>query len=225
MSKIYSDLVDAAINFAPGLVAVLGGFFALASMVFFVTNGRVGIGKFGFNSEKKVNEWIKENIAEYIAQGSSPQIALMQEYHEQGLSQSKISFWFSLVFASLGFAIIASAVVIFLQGTGSQGTLESAGKPIFTLVAGTVIDAVAALFFVQSNKARQLMTEFFDKLRVDRKLDEDLALMKGLKDPIISSRIQGIVALHFSDVPLDKVLLSETFTTEPKPPATPATPV
>jgi hypothetical protein len=53
------------------------------------------------------------------------------------------------------------------------------------------------------------MTEFFDKLRVDRKLDEALSIMKEISDPIISSRIQGIVALHFSDVPLDKIVLSE----------------
>jgi hypothetical protein len=87
--------------------------------------------------------------------------------------------------------------------------LESAGKPIFTLIAGTVIDAVAALFFVQSNKARQLMTEFFDKLRVDRKLDEALQLMKDIGDPVIASRIKGVVALSFSDVSLEKLALSE----------------
>ena len=91
----------------------------------------------------------------------------MREYHAQGLSQSRVSFWFSLVFASLGFAIIALSVGIFLQRVDNPnvGWLETAGKPVFTLVAGTVIDAVSALFFVQSNKARQLMTEFFDKLR------------------------------------------------------------
>jgi hypothetical protein len=82
----------------------------------------------------------------------------------------------------LGFAIIALSIGIFLQGTpAASGWLESAGKPAFTLIAGTIIDAVAALFFVQSNKARQLMTEFFDKLRVDRKLDEALSLMKEMQ--------------------------------------------
>ena len=114
----------------------------------------------------------------------------MREYHAQGLSQSRVSFWFSLTFASLGFAIIALSVGLFLQriDNPSAGWLDTAGKPIFTLVAGTVIDAVSALFFVQSNKARQLMTEFFDKLRVDRKLDEALRLMTEIPDPRSSSQ-------------------------------------
>src|SRR4051794_32139312 len=69
----------------------------------------------------------------------------MQEYHAQGLSQSRISFWFSLVFASLGFAIIALSVGIFLQGSPSAagGWLDAAGKPTFTLIAGAIIDADA----------------------------------------------------------------------------------
>lgn len=151
---------------------------------------------------KKGAEKVRQQISEDIAKGSSPQNALMREYHAQGLSQSRVSFWFSLVFASLGFAIIALSVGIFLQRVDNPnvGWLETAGKPVFTLVAGTVIDAVSALFFVQSNKARQLMTEFFDKLRVDRKLDEALKLMNDISDPNISSWIKGVVALAFSEV-------------------------
>jgi hypothetical protein len=79
------------------------------------------------------------------------------------------------------------------------------------LVAGTVIDAVAALFFVQSNKARQLMVEFFDKLRVDRKLDEALALISKIEDKSISGRVRGIIAMNFSEVPLDQNILKAMF--------------
>jgi hypothetical protein len=78
---------------------------------------------------------------------TAPQYALLREYHAQGLSQSRISFWFSLVLASLGFAIIAFSIVLFTQQTGD--TWSGAGKPLFALVAGTIIDAVSALFFVQ----------------------------------------------------------------------------
>ena len=111
--------------------------------------------------------------------GTAPQYALLREYHAQGLSQSRISFWFSLVFASLGFAIIAFSIVLFTQQSGD--TWSGAGKPLFALVAGTIIDAVSALFFVQSNKARQLMTEFFDKLRTDRKLNEVAETSRGYR--------------------------------------------
>jgi hypothetical protein len=36
---------------------------------------------------------------------------LLREYHAQGLAQSKFSFWFSLVFASIGFAVIVYSIV------------------------------------------------------------------------------------------------------------------
>lgn len=116
------------------------------------------------------------------------------------------------------------SVGIFLQGTPTtSGWLELAGKPAFTLVAGTIIDAVAALFFVQSNKARQLMTEFFDKLRVDRKLDEALRLMKEIDDATIASKVKGVVALTFSDVALDKLTLTELLSARVMPPGDPST--
>jgi hypothetical protein len=58
-----------------------------------------------------------------------------------------------------------------------SSTLEPFREPVVgraAIIWGTVIQAAYTLFVVQSNRARQLMTEFFDKLRVDRKLDEAL---------------------------------------------------
>jgi hypothetical protein len=173
----------------------------------------------GLDLDKTATENISRQVSEDIARGVPPQNALMREYHAQGLSQSKISFWFSLIFASLGFAIIALSIGLFLQrAEGNDASINSSiadkvasvSKPLFTLVAGTVIDAVAALFFVQSNKARQLMVEFFDKLRVDRKLDEALSLIGKIEDPVIASRVKSIVALSFSDVVLKGDIVNAT---------------
>jgi hypothetical protein len=139
-----SNLLPVLTNLLPTLAVLV----AVLSMFIFLTKGSIQFGNIKFDFEGKSGERLKKEIEEKIAKGSSPQNALMQEYHEQGISQYRISFWFSLVFASIGFAIIALSVAIFLQGTnGKDGWAESAGKPIFTLVAGTVIDAVAALFF------------------------------------------------------------------------------
>ena len=82
----------------------------------------------------------------------------------------------------------------------SQLSIATVQKPMFTLVSGAVIDAVAALFFVQSNRARQLMAEFFDKLRVDRKLDEPLRLANEIADPKIQSSLKTVLALNFAEV-------------------------
>jgi hypothetical protein len=138
----------------------------------------------------------------------SQQYLLLKEYHAQGLAQSRMSFWFSLIFASIGFAVIALSIGIFLQQSrdASAGWLDNAGKPIFTLVAGTIIDAVAGLFFVQSNKSRQLMVEFFDKLRTDRKLDEALRLASSVADEKTASHLKALLSLNFADIAVDRAL-------------------
>lgn len=77
-----------------------------------------------------------------------------------------------MVFASLGFLVIVLAfVTVFLS---DDGGVDSAN--VITLVAGTIVEVISALFFVQTNRARVLMVDFFDRLRVDRKLREALSL-------------------------------------------------
>lgn len=73
---------------------------------------------------------------------------------------------------------------------GGQGALAILG-----VIAGAVIDAVAALFFVQSNRARELMVQFFDRLRRDRKLDEALGLAQDVPDAAIKSSLLRELAL------------------------------
>jgi Flp pilus assembly protein TadB len=82
---------------------------------------------------------------------------LLETYHNQGLSQSRVSFGFSLFLGLLGFSVIVYAVL-----TRSQQAA--------TYISGAVTEAVSVLFFTQSNQARRLMAQFFDKLRDDRRL-------------------------------------------------------
>ena len=196
------------VEVVPILAVLAGVLAAILSSFTFLIRGGLKSHKLEINFENDSKE-IKDRINADVESGISPQNALMREYHAQSLSQSKVSFWFSLVFASIGFSIIALSIVIFLNTSfNSESWIENAAKPIFTLIAGTVIDAVAALFFVQSNKSRQIMTEFFDKLRIDRKLDEALKLIKDIEDPVISSRVKATIILSFSDVSTDNLSLS-----------------
>jgi hypothetical protein len=88
----------------------------------------------------------------------------LAQYYSQVLAQSKTSFWFSLIFASLGFAVIVIAGFMY-----SSATL---GATVAQFFAGVIMDAVSALFFVQSKNAQAAMAEFFDKLRRDRQAFE-----------------------------------------------------
>lgn len=202
----FAHIINLTSVILPSITIVVG----VISAFTFLSRGSLKAGKLSFDFERSARNRVAANITEDIAKGDTPQTALMREYHTQGLSQSRISFWFSLIFASLGFAIIALAVGIFMEheSNPNAGWLDTAGKPIFTLISGTIIDAVSALFFVQSNKARQLMTDFFDKLRIDRKLDEALQLMAQIPDQVIQSRVKAIVALTFSEVIMNESVLT-----------------
>lgn len=115
--------------------------------------------------------------------------ASVDEYHQQSISQSRISFWFSLVLATLGFVIIATSVFTFSDKANYVG-----------IVAGTIVDAVAALFFHQTNRARALMADFFDRLRTDRKLEESLKLCNATSNSVLQDALRVRLALHFSGI-------------------------
>jgi Cyanobacterial TRADD-N associated 2-Transmembrane domain len=120
-------------------------------------------------------------------------LGLMEAYHAQGLAQSKVSFWFSMFFASLGFALIAVAVATAALGDGGFEDANTAA-----LLGGAVVEGVSALFFVQSNRSRVLMTNFFDKLRADRATREAVVLAESIEDDVMRSRLQATLALQLA---------------------------
>ncbi|MBB2905801.1 hypothetical protein FHR76_002183 [Rhizobium sp. RAS22] len=88
------------------------------------------------------------------------EVKALANYYNQALARANISFWFSLVFASIGFGVIIFAFISHTQGNIADTLIK--------VLSGTVIDGVSALFFVQSTNAQKSMSEFFEKLRLDR---------------------------------------------------------
>ena len=108
------------------------------------------------------------------ATATNYEVKHLSNYYSQVLYQSKISFWFSLIFASLGFVIIILS--FFIYGA------ESIDKSILSFISGIIIEAVSALFFVQSNKARKTMGNFFEKLRRDKNNSEAKSICNQIED-------------------------------------------
>jgi hypothetical protein len=73
-------------------IPILTGLAALVSAFIFLGRGTVRIGSFSLDFAKNTADNIARQFSEDVARGTSPQNALMREYHAQGLSQSKISF-------------------------------------------------------------------------------------------------------------------------------------
>lgn len=114
---------------------------------------------------------------------------LSREYHVQAISQATAQFWFSLIAASAGFAyILFSTTLVNLEQWAT----------IFNILPGVVIDAVAALFFVQAEKTRQRATELYDRLRTDKNLRISEKILNLIEDKTIRSVAQAQIAIHLA---------------------------
>jgi hypothetical protein len=134
-------------------------------------------------------------------EGEDDGFLLLREYHARVLAQSKVSFWFSMVFAALGFGLIVFAVLV----SGNEG------QAAVSLIAGVVVNAVSGLFLVQSSRAQRQLVEFFDRLRVDRKLGDALNLAADIRNPIVQSRLQGLLVLGLAEVKLSDEQTTQLF--------------
>ena len=131
-----------------------------------------------------------------------------------------MSFTFSLVFAALGFCVIILSILMI---DSDATTVEQ--RTWIGIISGTVIEAVSVLFFTQSNRARELMTNFFDRLRTDRKFDESLSIADKMADSDMKLRLQVLLALSFAEVEAGHETIAELFgVTEPTSPSPPISP-
>jgi hypothetical protein len=114
--------------------------------------------------------------------------ALLETFYKEGLAQSKVSFWFSLILATAGFGIICAAAISGLSNPSAGTTLG--------VVSGAVTQAVSALFFAQSNRARRLMQEFSARLSEDQQRQEAFGLARNIEDLTLRGAVEASIALH-----------------------------
>ena len=124
--------------------------------------------------------------------------AALENYYNQALSRANISFWFSLLFASIGFGVIIFAFLTHSSG----GIADTAIK----VVSGTVIDGVSALFFVQSTNAQKSMSEFFEKLRLDRLNVEAREMIAEIENAERRDQLRAQLVIKYSGI--EKLIVS-----------------
>jgi hypothetical protein len=121
---------------------------------------------------------------------TSPAVeSLINNYHEQALSQARAQFWFSIVAASMGFIWILIAAADIRPDNFAT---------ISKTLPGVVMDAVAFLFFRQASETRQRATELYDRLRRDKQMTESLRLVTSIEDLRVRSAVKAQMALHMS---------------------------
>lgn len=74
-------------------------------------------------------------------------------------------------------------------------SLSQYGTPLLGLVSGAIIEAIGALFFVQTSRTRRQLSSFFDRLRDDRRFDEGLKIISQVTDDAERSKLQHAAAL------------------------------
>jgi hypothetical protein len=118
------------------------------------------------------------------------EIEQLAAYYALSLGQAKTSFWFSLVFAAIGFVIIVGSGVLYTQGAIVAASIK--------LISGLIVDAVSALFFVQSQRAQVSMFTFFEKLRSDRQYAEARKICDELNDNSMRDHLKAILVLQYT---------------------------
>ena len=192
MDKNVIDAINGVL--ASGAVAL-----AVASLAGALKSGvltRLRLGAFEIEAsprERKEAAALIEAVARPESESVPFETEQLAQYYSQVLAQSKISFWFSLIFASLGFLVIVVA--------GFTYSSTANGATIAQFIAGIVMDAVAALFFVQSKNAQASMGDFFDKLRRDRQQVESRKLCEIVGDVRARDALRIQLALHYAELP------------------------
>jgi ABC-type multidrug transport system fused ATPase/permease subunit len=115
----------------------------------------------------------------------------LYKYYAQALAQAKLSFWFSMIFASIGFFVIIMSGIDYAHDGSAV---------IFKLASGTIVEAISALFYVQANKTQKSMLAFFEKLRLDKRYMDAMRYSKEISDDSLKSQTISKVVLGLSGV-------------------------
>ncbi|MBN6541758.1 TRADD-N-associated membrane domain-containing protein [Actinacidiphila bryophytorum] len=114
------------------------------------------------------------------------QESMLTQIYSHGLAQAKVSFFVSIIFGMFGSAVLLAGVGLAIMHAENDGNRYAA---IVTQTSGAVIDLLAGVFFLQSNRTRRDMGRQGVMLREDSQFDRRL-------------RAAGILSDNISDVPL-----------------------
>ncbi|WP_371790232.1 hypothetical protein OG285_04580 [Streptomyces sp. NBC_01471] len=133
-----------------------------------------------------------------------PQVSMLTQIYSHGLAQAKVSFFVSIVFGMVGSAILLAGVVLAIMHADSSGSRYGA---IVTQTAGAVINVLAGVFFLQSNRTRRDMgaqgVMLRDDSRFDRRLKAASVLSDNISEDALRNQVRAQMALQLVGGQLD----------------------
>jgi len=185
-------------------LGVIGAIGALFWLIKTATSKKVKL----FNLEIERNLIAEENYSEIInsikkedSKNTTIEIEQLAKYYTLISQQTKISFWFGLIFAIFGFSIL-------LIVTFSNSEMNP-GKTIVSFLSTAIIEGVAILFFSRSNKAQKEMEKFFNKLRKDKQQSITRKLVESIEDSMLKDTVKIQLALYYSGLQNDTSSINE----------------
>lgn len=157
--------------------------------------------------------------------GPDAQASMLTQIYSHGLAQAKVSFFVSIIFGMVGSAVLLTGVGLAIVHADSNGSRYAA---IVTQTAGAVIDLLAGVFFLQSNRTRRDMgaqgVMLRDDGRFDRRLKAAGVLSDNISDEPLRDQVRAQMALQLVGGQLDTSTTadnpdqSEAANNEPTPP-------
>ena len=128
------------------------------------------------------------------------QESMLTEIYSHGIAQAKLSFFVSLIFGTLGSLVLLTGAALAVTHAASNGQRYAA---IVAQVSGAVINLLAGVFFLQSNRARKDMgaqgVMLRDDSRSDRRLKAAGLLVDEISDETLRNQTRAQMALQLVD--------------------------
>ncbi|NDJ90739.1 TRADD-N-associated membrane domain-containing protein [Mycolicibacter kumamotonensis] len=144
---------------------------------------------------------LREEAWEDRGSSLDQQELILRQIYTVGLSQASASFTISIIFATIGGALLFCGVGLAIFRAPSDG---QAYVSVVSVVAGIVVNLVSSLFFVQSNKTRADMATQGAALREesqeDRRLSGARSLVKTIKNETLQDDVKAKLALQLMGV-------------------------
>ena len=147
-----------------------------------------------FKKNRDIGEILKE-LKNQDVDNAQLSAGIAISHHEETLRQSKLAFTTSIVFAGVGALLIFS--MVFVESEAIRSMIKGSGgakdqiatnsgidlnKLYSPILGGFIIEAVAALFFVQSQRANRNMATNLHKLTASDKFDFVASQLENLSD-------------------------------------------
>lgn len=136
--------------------------------------------------------------------------AFLFDFYKQALKQAGTTFRLSVIFMTIGAAIVIAGGILALTRFDAVGRDNIT---LLTALSGVIIGSCGGAFAVHASRARKHLTEQAEKMerefQDDRRLEQTLRLIDEVEDPALRDRLKSVTAMRVLDLRPDPESVTE----------------